>query len=424
MDVELLKRIISDEESEIRQKFENENIVEREYQPEIERYLTRPNAIILSGVRRSGKSTSAVLITRGEKSARINFDHPSLAGMKSSDLIKLNEAISELKGNVKFVILDEVQNIEGWELFVSRLRETNIVIVTGSNSELMSEELASRLTGRYVSFTTFPFSFREYLKYLNFSPNVYEASDRARTRLHFDSYVRTGGFPEAISFGERFLAQIYSDILTKDIERRFGIRNRATFREFSRYILSNVSKEISFNKLKNVFDLKSVHTVSNYLSFLEKAFLVFVINKYSDKLKEQVRGRKKVYSIDTGMAIALGFRPTEDRGRLLENIVALQLIRRKHYFDTRLEIYYWKDYAGNEVDFVLKEGASITQLIQVSYNIDDTDTKKREVDSLLTCSDNLKCENLLVLTNDYEDTENFEGKSIRFIPIWKWSLGD
>ena len=422
METELIKRVIRDQEEEILSKFSTERIIEREYSAEIRKHTTKANAIVITGVRRSGKSTEALLLVKGKRYVHLNFDDPSLEGMKATDLVKVTEAIAELKGDVEYIILDEVQNVKGWELYVSRLRETKKVIVTGSNSELMSEELASRLTGRYTSFTAFPFSFREFLDYNGFRPDIYLTEDIAKTKTYLNKYLLGGGFPEALALGERFLAQIYSDIITKDIERRYSIRHRSTFREFSKYVVSNVSKEMSYNKMKNIFGIKSVHTVKNYLGFMEKAYLAFKIDKYSNKLKQQVLSSKKVYCIDTGLANALGFRIEEERGRLLENVIAIELLRRKSYWNIHSEVYFWQDYRHREVDFVVTEGNSIKQLIQVSYRTDDSDTKEREIRSLLAASKELRCDDLLVITYDFEGTEERDGKRIIFMPAWKWLL--
>ena len=422
METETIKRVISDQEAETASKFKAERIISRECDAEIQKYTKKANAVVISGPRRSGKSTAAILLVKDKTYARLNFDDPSLEGMKAEDLVKVTEAIYDLKGDVEYVILDEIQNIKGWELYVSRLRETKKVIVTGSNSNLMSEELASRLTGRYVSFTTFPFSFREFLDYSGFKFNTHLTKDVARMKKLFDEYLRGGGFPEALAFGSRFLAQIYNDIITKDIERRFNIRYRETFRELSRYLVSNISKEASYNKLKNIFNIKSIHTIRDYVGFLENAYLLFKIDKYSPKLKQQVWTNKKVYCIDTGIVNAMGFRADEEKGRLLENMVAVELLRRKYYWNVNSSVFYWQDYAHNEVDFVVRENDAVTQLIQVSYRVDDYDTKSRETKSLISASKELKCGKLLVLTYDYEGVKKFEGKTIKFIPAWRWLL--
>ena len=422
METETIKRVIRDQEAETESKFRNEAIIPREYTSEIEKYMAKANAIIITGVRRSGKSTAAMLLAKGKRYARINFDDPSLEGMGAKDLIKITEAVQDLKGDVDYIILNEIQNIKGWELYVSRLRETKRVIVTGSNSELMSEELGSRLTGRHLSFTTFPFSFREFLVYKKFQPDIYLTRDIVHARKLFDEYALEGGFPEASLFGSRFLVQIYDDVLTKDIGRRFNVKYRETFRELSKYLVSNISKEMSYTKLKDIFKIKSIHTVKNYISFLEKAYIIFKIDKYSGKLKQQMQSGKKVYCVDTGMSNALGFRTAEERGRMLENIVAIDLLRRKFYWNAGYEIYYWQDYRQNEVDFVVKEGSSVKQLIQVAYRVDAYDTKAREIRALLSASKELKCNKLLVVTYDYEGKETVDGRNINFIPAWKWLI--
>lgn len=422
MDVETIKRVINDQEEETATKFRNERIIQREYLSEIKRSLKGSNAVVISGVRRSGKSTASVLLAGDKTYGRLNFDDPSLEGMKAQDLVNVSEAISQLKGETDYIILDEIQNVKGWELYVSRLRETKKVIITGSNSELMSEELASRLTGRYIGFTTFPFSFMEFLDYSNFKPEIYSTKSIAKTKALFNEYVNFGGFPEALKFKERYLVQIYNDIVIKDIERRFGIKHRETFREFARYVVSNISREASYNKLKDLFGIKSVHTIKNYMGYLEKAFLAFKVDKYSNKLKVQILGGKKIYCIDTGLSNALGFRASDDKGRFLENVVAIELQRRKCYWNPLTEIYYWQDYRKNEVDFVIKERGRILELLQVSYRVDDYNTKERETKALLSASKELKCNNLSILTHDFEGEEIFGKRRIRFTPVWKWLL--
>ena len=422
MDVETIKRVIRDQEEETKFKLSNERIINREYLTEIKRHMKYPNAVVISGVRRSGKSTSAILLADNKSYGRLNFDDPSLDGIEARDLVNVTEAIYQLYGDVDCIILDEIQNVKGWELYVSRLREIKRLIITGSNSELMSEELASRLTGRYIKFVAFPFSFHEFLDYYDIKTDIYSTEGIAKVKGLFEQYVALGGFPEALKSKERYLIQVYDDIITKDIARRFNIKHRETFRELAKYLVSNVSRITNYSKLRDTFGIKSVNTVKDYISFMEMAFLIFKVDKYSSKFRHQISSGKKVYCIDTGMSNSIGFRVSEDRGRFLENVVAIELLRRKNYWDPLLEIYYWQDYKQNEVDFVLKRKNSISELIQVAYRVDTYDTKEREVKALLNAAKELKCENLLILTNDYEGHETIEKKEIKFMPVWKWLL--
>jgi len=422
MDVELLKRVIRDQEDELRQKVKTVRLVQRVYLKELSKALSHANALVLTGIRRSGKSMSAILLTGGRQYVYLNFDDPSLEGMRQSDFQSVKEAFLSINPNPEYIILDEIQNINGWELFVSRLRETNKVIVTGSNATLMSDELATRLTGRYISFNVFPFSFEEFLSYNDFMPDVNLTKDISRTKELLDKYIKEGGFPETYLFGSRFAVQIYSDILSKDAEKRFNIRHKQSFRELSRYLVSNVAKEASYNNLSKILGIKSLNTVKKYFGFLEDTYLIFRLDKFSRRMKGQILGNKKVYCIDDGIVNMIGFRSEEEKGRLIENTVAVELMRRKQYWNITQELYYWQDYQHNEVDFVVKERSKVTQLIQVAYRISDPATKKRELSSLVKASKELKCNNLLLITWDAEGSEKYGGKKVMFIPLWKWLL--
>jgi predicted AAA+ superfamily ATPase len=365
----------------------------------------------------------------------INFDDERLFDFTSKDFDLLIQAFYELYGDFDYVVLDEPHNIQGWELFVSRLRRTKKVIITGSNSKLLSGELATHLTGRYIDFTLFPFSFREFLRFYDFSlspEDVYSTKKEAQVKKFLDDYLSAGGFPERLIFGREILVRIYSDIIEKDILTRYKIKKKKTFKELTRYLISNFSSEISLNKLKNIFGIKDVHTLKNWISFLENAYLIFILERFSFKLKEQFIAPKKVYCIDTGLAGVIGYKLMEDKGKLMENLVAVELLRRKSYWYNSWEIYYWKDHQQNEVDFVIKEGKDVVQLIQVCYDIEMYKTKEREIKSLVKASKELRCNNLTIINWDYygeEEVQNqFErGKKskkfiIKFIPLWRWLI--
>lgn len=420
MDAEKAKRVIRDQEAEIEAKLKSEKIVEREFLTNIGEALPSPNALVLKGVRRCGKSIASILFARRGTFGYVNFDDPSFAGIQTADLATIIEAIYSLKGDVETVVLDEPQNVSGWELLVSRLRETKKVIVTGSNASLLSREFSTRLTGRYVGLTVFPFSFREYLQAEGIRPDLYLTKNVAETKNALQKYMEEGGFPEARKFGTRFLVQVYEDIITKDVERRYGIRYRETFREFASYVVSNSAKELTFNKLKNVFGLKSVHTAKNYVSYLEDAYLIFSLERYHPKLKARMMAPRKSYCVDVGIVRSVG--GEDSKGRALENVVAVELERRRSYWLPGTELNYWKNHQQDEVDFVVRKGRSTLSLIQVSYDPTDEATLKREMRGLLKASKELSCRDLAVITHDYEGSERVEGRVVKFIPIWKWLL--
>ncbi len=422
MEVEVLKRVVEDQRREMEEKFAREKMVQREKLDFAARFLKHPNILAVLGVRRSGKSIFSVMLAKklGEEFGYINFDDERLAGIKTSDLDKVLQAFYELHGKIDLVILDEVQNVEKWELFANRLRTSKKVIITGSNSQLLSGELATALTGRHVDVLIYPFSFREFLG-PEFKPSVYLAEDIAKTRKKLGEYIDGSGFPEFLKFGSEIVARIYEDVVNKDCIRRHRVRNEKSFREVAGLLTSNFSREFTYSGLSKTSMVKDVHTVKNYVDYLKQAFVIQVLERFSFKLKEQVIAPKKAYAIDQGFANFIGFRTSSDRGRLFENIVCADLTNRlaaKH----GTSIYYYKDALGREVDFVVKQGRRVTRLIQVCYSADDLGVKQRETKSLLKASKELKCNNLLVITNDLEAVEKTSGKKIRFTPLWKFLL--
>jgi len=421
MEIEVLKRIIEDQRSEIEKKFKEENIIERENTDYVKKFLKYPNILAILGVRRCGKSIFSLLVSKKqtEKISYINFDDERLVGVKTEDLNKVLQAFYELYSDVNLIILDEIQNVKGWELFANRLRRTKKVIITGSNSKMLSGELATHLTGRYIDFTLYPFSFREIL---DFKPNVYLTEDIAKVRKQLEEYIRGSGFPEFRRFGSSIVVRIYEDVINKDCIRRYKIREEKTFRELANYLVSNFSNELTYSKLSKIFGIKDVHTTKNYVRYLEEAFLITILERFSPKLKQQIIAPKKVYNVDHGFCNFMSFKLSKSIGKIFENIVCVELMRKKST-NHNMQIYYWKDHQQNEIDFVIKKGVKIKELIQVCYNLEDYNTREREINALLKGSEELKCSNLLVITWDYEKEETIKEKKIKFIPLWKWLIG-
>ena len=416
MDKEILKRVVVEQRETIERKFREEGIIEREIQKEIDIEKTK-QVLAVTGARRSGKSILAHLLLRNKDYAYINFDDERLEDFKARDFDKLLEVFYELYNGIEWFIFDEIHNVPKWELFVTRFHEGHRIIITGSNSRLLATELSHRLTGRHIDIKLLPFSFREFLKFRNFEYNIYLTEDIARIRRFLDEYIKRGGFPEADQMG--VVATIYNDIINKDILLRKNIKFRRSFKEFAKLIISNFSSKITYSSLKKQIGVRSENTIRNYLDLIEEVFLVFSIPKFSFKLKEHMKEKKKVYAIDTGLINYISFKISRNIGRIYENIVALELLRKNK------EIYYFETKEGYEVDFVVKEGLKVKELIQVCYEIDEN-VRKRELRALLHASKQLKCKNLLVITYDYEGLEEIEWfgikRKIRFIPLWRWLL--
>ena len=414
-----MKRIIEDQREEIEEKFASEKIVERELVEYGKRFLKHPNILAILGVRRCGKSILSFILARkvGKKFGYVNFDDERLIRVKTEDLDKILQCFYELYGeDVDLVILDEIQNVYGWELFANRLRRTKKVILTGSNSKLLSGELATHLTGRHIDIILYPFSFKEVLEFI---PNIYSTRDITKVRKKLKEYVQSSGFPEVRTFGPNVVVKIYEDIINKDCIRRYKIKNEESFRELASYLVSNFSNEFTYSKLLNICKIKDVHTVKNYVNYLKEAYLIIVLDRYSPKLKQQILAPKKVYNVDHGLCNFVSFRISKDIGKIFENIVCVELMREKT-INYDMEIYYWKDYQQNEVDFVVKRKTKVDKLIQVCYDVEEK--KEKEVRSLIKASKELKCNDLLVITNDYETEEKINEKKIKFVPLWKWLL--
>lgn len=424
MEIAEIKRILQEQEKGI--ILGRERIIGREVNAvRLNKFLKYPNILAILGIRRSGKSVLSWLLMGSKRYGYVNFDDEAFYGMRAEDLNVVLKAFYELYGNLDYLILDEIQNAPGWELFANRLRRTKRVIITDSNSQLLSGELATHLTGRHIDFTLFPFSFKEFCAYRKITLALdYTTETAARMENALMEYVDKGGIPESYKYGKPILKSVFGDIIAKDIVRRYKIRNMEAIESLGKYLVSNFSSEISFNKLKNLFSVKKVQTIKNYVSYFENAYLVFILERFSYKLKQQAIAPKKIYCIDTGFINAVSFSSSSNLGRLFENVVCTELFRRKGYFESghEQEIFYWKNAQQEEVDFVVKEGVRVRQLIQVCYSLDNPGTKKREINSLLKASRELKCSNLLVITYAKDGEERIKGKKIRYVSLWKWLL--
>ena len=417
MDLETLKRIIEDQRYELKIKFKKENMIERDNSAKFQKHLKTPFVFAISGARRCGKSIFSILMVRDKKYGYVNFDDDRLYGIELHDLDEVRKAIYYIYGDVDHLVLDEIQNIPGWELFVNKMARSKGLILTGSNATLESKELSAHLGRRYMDFKLHPFSFREYLGLNGFEPNLDLASSISRTKKYLDEYIKIGGLPDAYKFGERFLLSLYNDILSRDILSRHNIRYQRAFFDIARYLLSNYSNEFSYNSLSKMGRVRNVHTIKNYVSHLKNSYLVFEIQRFSYKLKEQKLAPRKMYCVDTGLIHAVGLETSKDMGRLMENMVAVALQRRRAV-DPKISIYYWKDHQKREVDFIVMRGNKIMECIQVSHALEANDIEKKKLRSLLRASRELGCKNRLVITWDYEE----DGDDVRYVPLWKWLL--
>lgn len=414
-----------------------EKLKEREiYLSRIRQLFSKKTGTILLGVRRAGKSSLSYLFVKEaiknqvKNSLIVNFEDPRFPpGLDSKELYKIYETyLKKLEPSNPIIVLDEVQTVKGWEKFTRYLveAEKTRVIVTGSSSKLLGKEISTVLTGRHVDIEVFPLSFEELLHFKKFKPGELELlKSRIKLLRLFDEYCKWGGFPEVVlsSSAQRkneLLLRYFEDIIMKDIVKRFRIKEIEKLESLVSIYISNISTLQSFNKIKREIGT-SLDTVERFSKYLEIARMFMFIKKFDYSIKKQLKSIRKVYVIDPGFYTIKGFKFSENYGKVAENVVAIHLLR-ECSFNPRLKIYYWKDYQQREVDFVVMEGNKIKQLIQVTVASDFNEINKRELNSLLKASRELKCKDLCIITTDYEDTKKIEGKKIKFAPLWKWLL--
>jgi hypothetical protein len=380
-------------------------------------FLKTKKISIITGIRRCGKSTLLKQISKNyEKFFYLNFEDERLLNFESPDFNYLLEVFMEVYGKSNTIFFDEIQNIYGWEKFVSRLFKNGYkVYITGSSANLLSQELGTALTGRHLKKELYPFSFKEYLEYnINNEYDLNITSDRSKIKRQFNSYLKYGGFPEVVaSRDRRELSQLYQDVLVKDLLVRFKIRETKSFRELALYLISNIGAPVSFNNLKKILSLNSVSSVKNYIDHLEESYLIFSLFKYDYSLKKQIRNDRKIYAIDPGMIKEVAFKFSKNSGRYLENLVFLELKRREK------EVFYFQE--KYECDFIIRDGLKINQAIQVTDEL-NYENQEREVNGLVDALKAFKLKEGLILTSDSEEEMMVDGLKIKIQPVWRWLL--
>jgi hypothetical protein len=362
--------------------------------------------------------------TRKENILIVNFEDPRF---KKFDLDLLNQIyeiyLTELSPDEKhYVILDEVQLIDGWEKFARFLHENKKVnvFVTGSSSKLLSSEYSTVLSGRHIDIRVKPLSFREFLRFqgVSIASNLDISEKRHTIKREFDKYLKWGGFPKPTLVNEEsekteILGTYFRDIVVKDIVMRYSVKDISKIEDLAKYYLTNISTLQSFNRIKNFMKL-NLDTVERYSGYLSQAYLVSFVRKFSYSKKEQIVNPRKVYCQDNGIRNAVSFVFSKDLGRLAENIVFNRLESKN------FEVYYWSNLS--ECDFIVKEKDIVKGVIQVCWNMENGETKDREIGGLLEACESFNLKSGLVLTEDYSSSEKVNGIKITYIPIWRWLL--
>ena len=433
MEKEKLKELVLEHKERF---FSREGLVRRMVQEEISRYLPQREIVIITGVRRSGKSSLLRLIADdirqkgvgGENILYLNFEDERFLPFRAEDFEPLFEVFLTL-GNPqgrKYFFLDEIQNIRGWEKWLNRLYEFEDVkiFITGSNASILGSEISTALTGRNRQIITWPFSFREFLALRGFhldDRSFYRREKKAEIKRWFEEYFDLGGFPEVLKNRDKtLLEQYFRDIIYRDVIARLAIKNIKEIKELTLFLAANPATVQSYKNIQGLIGVKSINTVKNYLAALNDVYLFFFTDMFAFSLKRQIYNPSKVYGVDCALLDVVSFKFSRNAGHLYENIVFLELKRRHK------EIYYCKSIKGREVDFVVKEGLRITEVIQVCRSLAEEGTRRRELQALEDVRSEIKAKHLTVITYDEEETIPFSSSNgrgeIKVIPIWKWLL--
>ena len=407
----------------LNQRAERDELLSRPYQQRHTKYdadeLLQNSLIkLITGPRRVGKSVFALLMLQGKNFAYLNFDDNQLLEKWDEDLAM--SALDDVYPDYDFMLLDEIQNLPDWDLWVSKLyRRGKNLIITGSNANMLSSEMATVLTGRYLQIEMLPFSLDETMRWKNISPDREEQA--AQAIVLADDYMRNGGYPETIparGITKSYLSTLFDSILLKDVAQRHNVRNTTDLYNLATYLLSNFCNPISANELAGELGLSSVATTKKFCDYLNEPYLFFYLPRFNNKLKLMNKAPKKVYVVDNGFVQSTAFNISENLGRLLENQVFVELLRRGYIPGQTL--FYYRTRNDKEIDFVTRKGAKVEQLIQVCYDMTSERTRKRELAALVEAAEELRCDNLLVITNSQEEQIEWKDRLISIINVPKF----
>lgn len=382
--------------------------------------LSSPMIKLITGPRRVGKSTQALLMLRDKNFAYLNFDDGNLLSKWDEDLVM--RMLDEVYPDYEFMMLDEVQNLDGWDMWVSKLyRRGKNLVITGSNAKMLSSEMATVLTGRYVQVEMLPFSFKEFMDWQAARAEGGGERTAEGTTALLDDYMRNGGYPETMAARDMtgsYLYTLFDAIVWKDVARRHKVRNTPDLSNLAMYLLSNFCNPLSANDITKELGLASASTTTKFMGYLHEPYLFFYLPRYNNKLKLMQKAPRKVYVVDNGFVAAKAFSLSENLGRMLENQVFTELLHRG--YDTEKSLFYYRSRNDKETDFVVRRGTHIESLIQVCYDMSSPKTEKREVDSIAECAGELGCDNLVIVTRNEERTITKGSHTIRVVPVWKF----
>lgn len=414
---DLLKQIILEQQEILHAQ--NKRYVQRYIADE---WLQTSEILIISGIRRCGKSVLMQQIRDRlvEKDFFFNFDDERLANFKLDDFQKLQECFVELFGEQHTYYFDEIQNIEGWERFVRRLYNAgNKIVITGSNARMLSRELGTHLTGRYLQVEIYPFSFQEYLAMNEIPVNaktLYTTTGRATMVKSFVKYMECGGFPKFLQDGSvSYLTSLYESIIYRDILTRNGLTNEKEMLELMFYLASNATKRVTYSSLGKVVGIQHPDTIKNYLEYIQQTYLISQLFRYDPSVKKQMMSPKKIYFVDNAIIKRIGFNATENNGVFLENLVFIEMKRRGW------DVYYYAD--KKECDFIVRKGLHISDAYQVTLKMDSPQTREREIAGVREAMQAYSLSKGYILTFEGKETINFDdGTIVEVVPVWEWIL--
>lgn len=406
----------------LNQRKERDELISRPY---LVRRNSQDNSLLLNsnliklitGPRRVGKSTQALLMLKDKNFAYLNFDNHSLLEAWDADIVM--RMLDEVYPGYKYILLDEVQNLDAWDLWVSELyRFGKNLIITGSNARMLSSEMATVLTGKYLQVEMLPFSLEEFFDWNKLDLHEMTEENRTDYQVLTDDYLRNGGYPEVVASRQitrSYLDTLFDSIIWKDIAKRHNVRNVTDLNNLAMYLVSNFSNPLSANDLSTELGFSSVNTTRKYMDYLHEPYLFYYLSRYNNKLKLMRKAPRKVYVVDNGFVASKAFSISDNLGRLLENQVFIELLRRG--YNVEKTMFYYRSRNDKEVDFVLRNGTKIERLVQVCYDMTNAKTEKREVDSIIECAGELICDNLVIVTNNEKRIIEKDGYKINVIPI-------
>lgn len=411
-----MKTIILNQRKE-RDELMSHPYLKRKSSHDIDLLLSSHLIKLITGPRRVGKSTQALLMLRDKNFAYLNFDNYQLLEAWDADLAM--RTLDDVYPDYEYILLDEVQNLEGWDLWVSELyRMGKNLVITGSNAKMLSSEMATVLTGKYLQVEMLPFSLEEFFDWNKLDIRSQNAEHKTESLVLTDDYLRNGGYPEVVASRQltrSYLDTLFDSIIWKDVAKRHNVRKVTDLNNLAVYLISNFCNPVSANELTKELDFSSVNTTKKYMDYLHEPYLFYYLSRYNNKLKLMKKAPRKVYVADNGFVASKAFSLSDNLGRLLENQVFIELLRRG--YDTEKTVFYYRSRNDKEVDFVIRKGIRIECLIQVCYDISSEKTEKREVDSLVECAEELKCDKLVIITYNDKRTMEKKGHIINIVPI-------